>query len=126
MIQGYCHCQDCRDWTGAPLIAFMLVAYDAFQIVEGEEHLLLHARMPETPRGSCARCGGSIGAFRKHAEPPHVGISPHVFHEFPFEPTMHLFCDEAVLVVADDLPHYRGLPVPLGGSGELTADSVRP
>jgi hypothetical protein len=103
----------------------MLVPYDAFSIIEGEEHLLLHARKPETPRGSCARCGGSIGAFRKDAEVPHVGTGPYGFGGFPFEPTMHIFCDEAVLAVTDNLPHYRNVPVDLGGTGELIAGSAK-
>jgi hypothetical protein len=126
LIQGYCHCQDCRDWSGAPLIAFMLVPYDAFRIVEGEEHLLLYARTPETPRGCCARCGGGVGAFRKNAEQPHVGTSPYFFDGFPFEPTMHVFCDESVLAVFDELPHYRTIPEALGGSGELVTGSAKP
>jgi hypothetical protein len=124
LLQGYCHCQDCRDWGGAPFIAFMLVPYNAYSIIEGEEHLLLYARKPETPRGHCARCGGGIGAFRKDAEPPHVGTGPYAFGGFPFEPTMHVFCDEAVLTVPDDLPHYRNIPAELGGTGELIAGSA--
>jgi hypothetical protein len=126
LVAGYCHCGDCRDWGGSPLVAFILVPYEAFRIVEGEEHLVLHGRVPQTPRGWCGCCGGHLGAFRRGAEPPHVGISPHLFSRFPFEPAMHVFCDEAVLEVHDDLPHYRQLPEALGGTGELIAGSTRP
>ena len=124
IVEGYCHCQDCRDWSGSPLVAFMLVPYDAFVILEGEEHLVLRGRVPQTPRGWCALCGGHIGAFREHAEPPHVGISPHLFAGLPFEPTMHVFCDESVMQIPDELPHYRGVPEELGGDGQLISGTA--
>lgn len=123
LFSGHCHCQDCRDWGGSPFINFILVPWDAFSIVEGEEHLKLFARVPQTPRGSCALCGSSLGVFRKDAEPPHVGTSPHAFADFPFKPTMHVFCAQAVMPWQDDLPHYQDVPAELGGSGDLMSDS---
>ncbi len=122
---GYCHCQDCRDWGGTPMVSFVMFPYDAFEVVAGEEHLTVAGRVPETPRGWCARCGGHLGVFRSEHEMPHVALSPHVFFDFPFAPTMHVFCGEAVLRLDDDLPHYRDTPESFGGSGELTS-SVEP
>ena len=122
LVSGHCHCQDCRDWGGTPFIDFILVPWDALRIVTGEEHLKLYARVAETPRGSCALCGSALGAFRKDAAPPHVGMSPHRFADFPFSPTMHVFCEEAVRIWSDNLPHYRTLPQELGGDGELMPD----
>lgn len=125
MISGYCHCQDCRDWSGAPMASFVMWPFEAVTITQGEEHLALFSRIPETPRGWCARCGGHIGAFRKDAEPPTVASGPHVFPELSFVPTLHVFCTEAVIAIDDDLPKYRDLPQEMGGSGELIPE-LRP
>ena len=122
MFSGYCHCQDCRDWSNAPMASFVMWPFEAVTVIHGEEQLALFSRIPETPRGSCVRYGGQIGAFRKDAEPPHVAAGPHMFPELPFAPTMHLFCAEAVIGIEDDLPKYRDLPGALGGSGELLSD----
>ena len=122
MFSGYCHCQDCRDWSGASVTPFVIWPFEAVTITQGEEQLALFSRVPETPRGWCERCGGNIGAFRKDAEPPHVATGPHMFAGFPFAPTMQVFCAEAVIGIDDDLPKYRDIPEALGGSGELIPD----
>jgi hypothetical protein len=119
LFSGYCHCQDCRDWGGNPMVSFVIFPFKAFKVSAGEEHLTIAGRVPETPRGWCSRCGGHVGVFRTEIEMPHVALGAHVLADFPFTPTMHLFCDEAVLQVDDELPHYRGTPEELGGSGEL-------
>jgi hypothetical protein len=101
------------------MTSFIMWPFEAVTIVEGREHLALFSRVPETPRGWCARCGGHIGAFRDEAEPPHVAAGPHMFPSLAFAPTMHVFCGEAVIEVDDDLPRYRELPETFGGSGDL-------
>ena len=121
LFAGYCHCQDCRDFGGAPMIAFTLFPLDAFEVLAGEEHLKTYRRVPETPRASCAQCGGGIGVIRSEADPPHAGISPLLLDGFKFEPTMHVFCEHAVIEINDNLPHYKDIPTELGGTGELIA-----
>lgn len=133
ILAGYCHCQDCRDWSNAPVTSFAMWPPDAVTITQGKDDLALFARIPETPRGWCARCGGHIGAFRDNYDPPHIVLLPHMLAAFPFVPTMHLFYGEAVIDVKDDLPKYRDLPASIvkprtkiEGSGELMPDPSAP
>ena len=124
MLAGHCHCQDCRDWGGAPLISFVIFPHDAFKVTAGEEYLTIAGRVPETPRGWCSRCGGHVGAFRTEGRAPivpHVALCPDFLSGFNFTPTVHLFCGEAVLQVNDELPHYLDVPTDMGGSGELVS-----
>lgn len=37
------------------------------------------------------------------------------------EPQLHIFYGERVMNVADDLPKFKDLPEPFGGTGELLA-----
>lgn len=122
-MSGYCHCQDCRDWSGTPVTSFVMWPHHAFAVVHGKEDLALFARNPQTPRGWCARCGGHLGAFRDKDVFPFIVVCPPMFPDLPFTPTMHLFCGESVVSVADDLPRYRDLPESMGGSGELMPGS---
>ncbi len=126
IFSGYCHCQDCRDWSATPVSAFAMWPQDAVSFVRGKEELALFARNPQTPRGWCARCGGHLGAFRDKDVFPFVALGPHMFPDLPFTPTMHVFCGEGVVAIDDDLPKYRDAPGSLGGSGELMAGHPAP
>ena len=119
LFSGYCHCQDCRDWSGSPMASFIMWPHAAVTVLQGQEDLMIAGRIPETPRGWCGRCGGHIGAFRTERDQPHVAASPHIFPALAFAPTMHVFCGEAVIAVDDELPRYRELPEAFGGSGAL-------
>src|SRR5262249_33434980 len=110
LLAGYCHCQDCRDWSNTPVTSFIIWPYDAVTVTQGKEDLALFRRIPETPRAWCARCGSHIGAFRKEYHPPHVAVGPHMLPTFPFVPTLQVFCAEAVIAIQDNLPRYRDLP----------------
>ncbi|MGR9091216.1 MAG: GFA family protein [Gammaproteobacteria bacterium] len=133
LFSGYCHCEDCREWSNAPVTSFITWPYDAVTITQGKEHLAYFGRVEMTPRAWCARCGSHIGAFRDKTDPPHVAICAPMLPTFPFTPTMHLFCSKAVIHVSDDLPKYRDLPetfvmpeLDLAGTGELMPGSPSP
>lgn len=132
-LAGFCHCQDCRDWSNAPVTSFAMWTPDAVTIAQGKKDIARFSRTPETPRAWCARCGSHIGAFRDKYDPPHMAISPHMLPTFLFAPTLHVFCDEAVIDVRDNLPRYRDLPpgfakprTKIAGSGELMPGSPSP
>ncbi len=133
ILAGYCHCQNCRDWSNTPMTSFVMWPYAAVTISQGKEDIALFARIPETPRAWCARCGGHIGAFRDKYDPPHIVVGPHMLSTYPFKPAMHLFCGEAVIAINDDLPKFRDLPksiikpgTTIEGSGELMSDPALP
>ena len=37
MVSGYCHCQDCRDWSGTPMVSVVMWPFDAVTITQGGE-----------------------------------------------------------------------------------------
>ncbi len=37
MVSGYCHCQDCRDWSGTPMVFVVMWPFDAVTITQGGE-----------------------------------------------------------------------------------------
>ena len=132
-LAGFCHCQDCRDWSNAPVTSFAMWSPEAVTITHGTEDIARYSRIPETPRAWCARCGSHIGAFRDQYDPPHIAMLPHMLPTLPFVPTLHLFCNEAVIEVKDNLPKYRDLPpgiakprTKIDGSGELMPGSPLP
>jgi hypothetical protein len=111
ILSGYCHCNDCRQWSGNPLTAWAMWPYEALNIISGETDLLTFDRSDRTPRAWCNKCGGHLGALRDKAATPHFVGLPDLIEGYEFKPAMHVWCKDSVIDVADDLPKYQeGVP----------------
>lgn len=107
-ISGLCHCDDCRAWSACPVTAYCKWPFDSVTVLRGSQSLALYAKTERTPRAWCKMCGGHVGEFRPNADPPHVVVFPAVFPTLDFEPKVHLWCEYAVIALADDgLPKYQ-------------------
>jgi hypothetical protein len=112
----YCHCQGCQTAHGAAYLPAAMYRYEQTRILGGEP--LLWCRTTTT-RATCPRCG-----TRLFAEPPGQWLRSITAYLLPpgvFQPTLHMQCQDALLPVKDDLPHYKGFPALFGGSDELVA-----
>ncbi len=57
---AYCHCSDCRRWTGAPVAAFAAFSKDALHTTPELDRGTSHA--PGVTRWNCAACGSPLAA----------------------------------------------------------------
>lgn len=57
---GYCHCSECRKWSGSAFNTGGLVDSADFRIVAGEEFVSLYHKSEETDLGFCSNCGSSL------------------------------------------------------------------
>ncbi|EBA08268.1 GFA family protein [Sagittula stellata] len=55
---AYCHCADCRRWTGSPLPAFAGIADAAVSLPKTDPLEL----SPGVQRWACGRCGSPLAA----------------------------------------------------------------
>ena len=107
-MQGWCHCADCRAWSGTPVTQYALWPAGKVRFTEGAEHLRRFDRQGRAVRLSCARCGGAVGA-----ELPAIGmvdIYAPLLPGFEFRPTAHAQMAESVMDIADDLPKFDRWP----------------
>ena len=114
---GYCHCGDCRAYSGAPLTAFTLWRGGTVRVVRGAELVGRINRTGMSERCHCTRCGGHL-----MSEHPGLGMTDVLAAILPtvaFAPGLHLNYASAVLRMADGLPKLRDFPAEAGGSGEL-------
>ena len=63
---GYCHCRICQRSTGAPVVAWLTVASDAFAWTKGAP--TAYRSSQEAERLFCPACGTQL-VFREPAEP---------------------------------------------------------
>jgi hypothetical protein len=57
---GYCHCENCRHYSAAPVSAFTLWKKEDVRVTKGEEFLGRFKSSDISERGYCTKCGGHI------------------------------------------------------------------
>jgi hypothetical protein len=113
---GYCHCNSCRIYSGAPLTAFTLWKQANVKVKKGAELLGRFAKTDMSHRRFCAKCGGHV-----MVDHPRLGVTDvraAIVPTVAFRPTVHLNYAEAVLPMKDGLPKLKDFPAAAGGSGE--------
>lgn len=116
VAMGYCHCDSCRQWSAAPVNAFMLWKSEAVEVVSGAEHLRSYQKTPKSIRKWCSLCGGHL--LTEHPGMGLIDVYAAITPGVRFTPGMHVFYTESVLAMRDGLPKFRDLPEAAGGSGE--------
>jgi len=112
---GYCHCDSCRSYSGAPVSAFILWKADDVTITRGAELIGRFNKTAMSDRLFCTRCGGHVMVHHPGFGLTHV--YPAIIPTVAFTPTVHLNYAEAVLPIRDGLPKLKDFPAAAGGSG---------
>src|SRR5262245_12397574 len=112
---GYCHCQSCRSWSGAPMSAFILFSQANVTATKGAELLGRFNKTAMSDRRFCTRCGGHV--MVNHPSLGLTHVHPAIIPTMPFEPTVHLNYAETVLPMKDGLPKLKDFSAAAGGSG---------
>jgi hypothetical protein len=113
MAQYYCHCDDCQTVHGSAY-ASTLYKTPAVTVLRGET---VAFTLKTSPRTKCKQCGTYL-----YAEVPGYGVrgvNAHLLPAGTFHPEFHLQCRYAASPIADDLPHFKGIPARFNGSDEL-------
>lgn len=117
---GYCHCEHCRAWTGAPLVGFTLWPADAVRVTKGADLLGAVNRTGFSNRRFCRECGGHV--LVEHPGLGFVDIPAGKLPSLPFAPAVHLNYEATPHPMQDGLPKLRDFPAEAGGSGELVPE----
>ena len=103
----YCHCGDCRRWTGAPVAAFAAIA----SVAVNTNELGAGRKFPSgTTRWNCADCGSPLLArFDYLPGQSYIPIGI-ISNAADFEPGLHCHADSALpwLKIDDALPRSHG------------------
>jgi hypothetical protein len=112
---GYCHCSNCRKYSGAPLAAFSLWQPDQVKVTQGEELLGTFPSSDMSNRIYCIECGTHL-----IVDHPALGLTDirAPLTGLTFKPGVHLNYSETVLPIKDGLPKLKDFPAEIGGSGE--------
>ena len=114
---GYCHCNSCRSYTGAPMTAFTLWTAENVKVTKGAELIGRFSKTGMSERQHCTTCGGHL--MTGHPTLGFTDVFAAAVPSVPFRPVVHLNYAETVLPIRDGLPKLRDFPAAVGGSGEL-------
>ncbi len=116
VAQVYCHCKDCQTAHAAAYALNSVYSADAVQIVKGAP---VSSCVRSTPRIRCATCGTFL--FTEVSSAGLRSVNAYLLPQDSFTPQCHLYCEEAVLPVVDNLPHYKCMPAAFGGTDDVVA-----
>ncbi|MDZ7840874.1 MAG: GFA family protein [Gammaproteobacteria bacterium] len=108
LLISYCHCDDCRKTTGAPVTVFVGFKEDDVQL-EGEG-AANYQSTPTVQRLYCDKCGTPI-AYADSRLPGEIYYYVGIMRDpSQWIPTLHAWTSEQVewLKISDDLPKFKG------------------
>jgi hypothetical protein len=103
---GYCHCRMCQRSAGAPVVAWLTMASDAFAWLKGEP--VAYRSSQKAERLFCAACGTQL-VFREFAEPDQLDVTLASLDDpESVRPSHHIWTASRIgwFEIADDLPRY--------------------
>jgi len=113
---GYCHCANCRRYSGAPVSAFTLWKIDNVKVTKGAEFLGKFKSSEISDRRYCTKCGAHV--LIDHPTLGLIDVRAAIPATIKFKPTVHLNYEETVLPIKDGLPKLKDFPAAIGGSGK--------
>jgi hypothetical protein len=113
---GYCHCANCRKYSGAPVNAFTLWKSADVKITKGLELLGQFESSEISGRRYCTKCGAHV--LIDHPTLGLIDVRGGIPSTITFKPTVHLNYSETVLRIKDGLPKLEDFPAAIGGSGK--------
>ncbi len=119
-VQGFCHCEDCRSWSGTPVTAYALWPAGNVRVVAGADALASFSKTGKAVRHHCKTCGGAVMTESPAVEM--IDVYPMLIEGFAFAPAAHIHYGVRVLDMPDGLPKFRDLPGSAGGSDEMIPD----
>ena len=117
---GYCHCDDCRSWSAAPVNAFSLWAPDSVRVTRGEDKIGTFNKTENSYRKFCTSCGGHL--MTDHPGMKLVDVYASILQGFTYEPTLHVNYETKTISIKDGLPKFNDMPADFGGSGDMLPD----
>lgn len=111
---GYCHCSECRKFSGSSFSVFAGVKTDNIDILSGADNISYYEKTEDSHLGFCSKCGSSLFSRK-----PKIGLS-HIrmgcLNEAPtLAPQAHLHVASKATWdhINDELPKFdQGPPQP--------------
>lgn len=111
LYSGYCHCSECRRWTGSAFSATGGVKNEDFTLLSGRDGLVAYNKGESTIGYSCRKCGSVLyGDVPSHSM---RFVMLGTLSESPtLKPQWHIYTNDKAdwYEINDELKQYSGSP----------------
>ncbi len=107
LYAGYCHCSDCRRFSGSAFSAMAGIPTAEFQVVSGVDAIQRYVKSANTVLCFCLHCGSSLCAEKPNRGMVHVRLG--TLDDCPsLRPHFHSYVASKAEwdVIADKLPQH--------------------
>ncbi|HET6806529.1 MAG TPA: GFA family protein [Frateuria sp.] len=108
---GYCHCSECRKWTGSAFATGGMVPASALTLTAGSEVVRHYRKSVQTELVFCGQCGSSLYSRKLLVDRCIVRLG--TLDDTPTRaPNVHIYCASKApwYEIMDALPQYDELP----------------
>lgn len=108
---GYCHCSECRKWSGSAFATGGLVGSEDFRVTSGEEFVSCYHSSEETALGFCSSCGSSLFSQKVNRGKHIVRLG--ILDDVPAQrPNVHIFAASRApwFEITDQLDKFDTVP----------------
>lgn|SRR5690625_4964089 len=108
---GYCHCSECRKWSGSAFATGGLVSSEEFEVTLGKEFVSCYHKSEETDLCFCSACGASL--FSKKLKLGSYIVRLGILDDTPTQrPNVHIFTASKApwFELTDQLEKFEQLP----------------
>jgi len=105
---GYCHCSDCRRFSGSASSAMAGIPHEEFKILQGAEAIKRYVKSENTVLAFCQQCGSSLYAEKPQRGMLHLRLG--VLNEAPYlRPQFHSYVGSKAEwdTIGDGLAQYE-------------------
>ena len=105
---GYCHCSDCRRFSGSAFSAFGGVPRSSFRVLKGQDSIAHYRKSENTVLGFCRTCGSSLYADKPGRDMIHLRLG--TLDEAPaLQPQTHSYVGSKApwFEIRDELPQFQ-------------------
>lgn len=112
---GFCHCSECRRFSGSAFSALGGIPESSFRVLNGAENIVHYAKTEDTVLGFCRTCGSSLYARKPQRGMIHLRLGT-LIDPPTLKPQAHVHVGSkaAWYEIRDGLPQYDGAPPPGG------------
>ena len=118
--EGYCHCNDCRAWCGAPVTTYALWPMSQVSYRQGADKLVRFSKTGTTNRVHCSVCGSLVASELTDAG--FIDVYPLRLEGRQFVPQAHVHYASRVIDMPDGVVKFADLPENAGGTGTTISD----
>jgi hypothetical protein len=111
LYAAYCHCSECRRFSGSAFSALGGLPVNQLQIKSGQDSIKYFRKTEESNMAFCERCGSSLFTEKTSKGLIHLRLGT-LMDSPSLKPQAHVLVGSKApwFEITDDLPQFEGMP----------------